>query len=247
MFPLAAIFQFNDYERDRFVREIAEKVPAGARVLDAGAGSCRYKPLFGHCRYEAQDFGRYTGPEHQYGELDYVCDITSIPVSEESFDLVLCTEVLEHVPYPERAVAELARILKPGGTLVITAPMMSGIHMAPYHYYGGFSPHWYEHFLPPLGLEVRECRPNGGFFKFYGQESRRFLHVLTPQSTLARWIFFPVKVILALWFRLLVPIACFFLDRKDKEPELTVGYFVTARKAAHSPSGERSIGVHGDV
>lgn len=224
------IFKFNDYNRERFIERFARAVPRGSRVLDAGAGTCKYRALFAHCDYRTQDFAQYQGSEHQYGHIDYVCDITTLPVPEGSFDAVLCSEVLEHVPRPEQAVRELARVLKTGGWLALTAPFMSGIHMAPYHYCSGFSPYWYRNFLPQFGLEVESCSANGGFFRFYGQESRRFLHYLTPRKPILRWIFFPVKLLLAMWFRLVMPVACHFLDRLDREPEITVGYFVLARK-----------------
>lgn len=226
-----AIFNYNDFERDRFVAEVAGSLPPGTRVLDAGAGPCRYKPLFAHCEYKAQDFAQYTGKEHSYGALDYVGDITSIAAPDGAFDFILCTEVFEHVPRPDLAVTEFSRLLRSGGELAITAPLGSGIHMPPYHFYGGFSPHWYEHFLPNVGLNVESIRPNGGFFKLYGQESRRFLTMLTPRGSLAKALFLPIKIVLALWFRLFVPLICHFLDRLDREPLFTAGYFVRARKA----------------
>lgn len=225
-----AIFNYNDYERDRFVAEVARSLLPGTRVLDAGAGPCRYKPLFAHCDYKAQDFAQYAGKDHSYGALDYVGDITAIAAPDGAFDFILCTEVFEHIPRPDMAVKEFARLLGRGGELAVTAPLGSGIHMPPYHFYGGFSPHWYEHFLPAVGLRVESIRPNGGFFKLYGQESRRFLSMLTPTGSLARALFLPMKIVLALWFRLLVPVACHFLDRLDREPIFTAGYFVRARK-----------------
>jgi len=229
---LDPIFEFNQYNRDQFVQSVANSLPQGARVLDAGAGPCKYRPLFAHCRYESQDFGQYTGPDLKYGQIDHVCDITAIPVEANSFDCIICTEVLEHVPYPDRVINELARILRPGGTLALTAPFTSGIHMAPYHYYAGFSRYWYQHFLPLAGLQIQSCQANGGFFKLYGQESARFLYSITPSHRLARWCFLPLKAVLALWFRLLLPLACHYLDRFDPEPEQTVGYLVIARKTA---------------
>ena len=229
---LDPIFEFNQHNRDLFIQDVAGRLPQGARILDAGAGTCKYRPLFAHCRYESQDFGQYTGPEHKYGQIDHVCDITAIPVEADAFDGVICTEVLEHVPYPDRVITELARILKPGGVLVITAPFTSGTHMAPYHYCAGFSPYWYQHFLAQAGLQLESCRPNGGFFRLYGQESRRFLYMLTPKNRLARLCFLPLKAVLAIWFRLLVPLACHYIDRFDPEPEQTAGYMVIARKAA---------------
>ena len=227
---MKSIFNYNDYERDRFVAEVAQGLPPGTRVLDAGAGPCRYKHLFSHCEYKSQDFAQYPGKEFSYGTLDFVGDITNIAAPDGSFDCILCTEVFEHIPRPDLAVREFARLLRPGGLLAITAPLGSGIHMPPYFYYGGFSPYWYEHFLPAAGISVESIRANGGFFKLYGQESRRFLSLLTPSRPLGRALFFPVKLLFALWFRVLVPVACHYLDRFDNEHEFTAGYFVRGRK-----------------
>ena len=227
---LKAIFHFNDYNRDEFVASIAGQLSPGTKVLDAGAGSCRYKPLFQHCQYESQDFAEYEGENHHYGQLDYVGDIATIPVVDGYFDCVLCTEVLEHIPEPELAIKEFSRILKGGGTLILTAPLGSGIHMAPYHYYGGFSEYWYRYMLPKHKFEIKTIQSNGGFFKLYGQESQRFLSLLTPESGPARALFAPVKIVLALWFRLLMPLVGYLLDPLDRQRDFTVGYFVIASR-----------------
>jgi ubiquinone/menaquinone biosynthesis C-methylase UbiE len=224
------IFGYNDYNRDCYIEKMAKLIPPGSRVLDAGAGTCKYKPLFSHCQYKAQDFAQYEGSEHIYGELDYVGDITSIPVADGSFDYIICSEVFEHIPRPDLAICEFARILRAGGVVILTAPLGSGIHMAPYHFYGGFTPFWYEHFLAKYGFELKECLPNGGFFKLYAQESQRFLSMASPRSEIMRVMFFPFKVILALWFRLTVPLLCYFLDAVDIKRDFTAGYFVRAVK-----------------
>lgn len=228
MWSLKSVFQYNVHNRDQFIADMAKQVAPGALVLDAGAGPCRYKPLFRHCAYKSQDFAKYEGDNHVYGQLDYIGDITNIPVSDGYFDCVLCTEVLEHVPEPERAIREFARILRPGGKLILTAPLMSGIHMAPYHFFGGFTPHWYQTVLPLHGFLVERCTPNGGFFKLYGQESQRFLFMLTPQSSLGKVVFFPFKVALGIWFKFIMPVSCHLLDALDQKKEFTAGYFVVA-------------------
>lgn len=225
-----SVFHFNDYNRDKFIANVARSIPPGAKVLDAGAGTCKYKPLFAHCEYKAQDFAKYEGKEHKYGELDYIRDIAAIPAPDATFDYVICTEVFEHIPRPDLAIEEFARILKTGGELIITAPLGSGIHMPPYHYYGGFTPNWYEYFLPKNGFEMESCIANSGFFKLYGQESQRFLSMITPSKRISRYAFIPVKVILALWFKVAIPLICHYLDRFDTKQEFTVGYFIKARK-----------------
>jgi SAM-dependent methyltransferase len=233
------IFRFNDYNRERFIADFAAGLPAGTRVLDAGAGPCKYKHYFAHCIYEAQDFAKYEGKEHSYGDLDYVSDIADIPVEDGRFDCIICTEVFEHIPRPDEAVAEFSRIIRDGGALLITAPLGSGIHMAPYYFYGGFSPYWYEHFLQANQFECIDVIPNGGFFKSYGQETRRFLTMITPRNRTNRLLFMPLKAILAVWFRALMPFICYLLDPMDKTREFTVGYFVTARKRSE-PVGDKA-------
>ena len=65
-----------------------------------------------------------------------VADITNLPiVSDSRFDVVFILEVLEHVNQPDKAVREIFRILKPGGSVVASTPFMLEIHEAPYDYY----------------------------------------------------------------------------------------------------------------
>jgi ubiquinone/menaquinone biosynthesis C-methylase UbiE len=97
-----------------------------------------------------------------YGQIDYVSDIASIPVPAASFDCLFCAEVLEHVPEPISAIKEFNRILKLGGYLFLSAPLGADLHQQPYHYYGGFTPHFYRKFLPEYGFEILKIEPNGG-------------------------------------------------------------------------------------
>ncbi len=236
-----SIFQFGVYERDRWIAAQAAVLPPGSRVLDVGAGPCRHRPLFAHCEYKSQDFCLHqptrqgnTVENWSYGAVDYVCDATSIPVADASFDAVLCTEMLEHVPEPALVVRELARILRPGGTLILTAPLTSGLHQEPDHFYGGFTPFWYDRFLSTAGFDQIEGRPNGGFFKHYGQESQRFSTLIDPRnlSGSAKALLAPVWI--ATWplFRVVLPVACRALDQVDTHQGFTVGYHVKARRGA---------------
>jgi len=154
---------YEAFMRDAWVKAQAALLPKGSWVLDAGAGASKYRPYFSHCRYETQDFCQYQGSLVKYLEpINYVCEITNIPLPAQSLDAILCTEVIEHVIDPMAALREFARLLKPGGRLLLSAPLLSYLHMEPYHFYGGFTHYWYRHWLPHTGFSVDEIKAVGG-------------------------------------------------------------------------------------
>ncbi len=61
-------------------------------------------------------------------------DAQSIPIRSKTVNCVKCTELLEHVAYPEKVIEEISRILKPGGNLILSIPFNSRIHADPYDY-----------------------------------------------------------------------------------------------------------------
>ena len=175
----------NELERQAWLSRVLGSIPPGSRILDAGAGELQNRKHCGHLEYVSQDFGQYTGEagdapteglqnsKWDTSGIDLISDIVNIPAPDSSFDVVLCSEVLEHVPEPDRALNEFSRLLKPGGMLILTAPFVSNVHMAPYHYCSGFSKYWYEHHLAKRGFELKELTPNGDWYGLLEQELRR--------------------------------------------------------------------------
>ncbi len=156
--------------------------------------------------------------------LDIVSDITRIPVDDASFDAILCTEVFEHIPDAISAVHEFARILKPGGTLLITGPFNSLTHFAPYHFCG-HNRYWYMHHMPLMGLEIVEIEANGSWFAFVAQELRRSrlvgrMYASGLLGLITRVAAIPLLVLLSLQAR---------LDRGSQEL-LCFGFMVRAKK-----------------
>jgi SAM-dependent methyltransferase len=117
-----------------FLRQAASTAPAGARVLDAGAGDVRYGYLFAHTRYEATDFVQ-VNKEYLLEQLDFIADLQALPAANESYDMVICSQVLEHIKEPSTVLAQVYRVLKPGGTLWLSTPLFFAEHEAPHDYF----------------------------------------------------------------------------------------------------------------
>jgi len=66
--------------------------------------------------------------------VDALVDATQLPLESESVDLVVSIAVLEHVKYPEKAIAEIVRIIRPGGTAFVSVPFMQPFHASPQDY-----------------------------------------------------------------------------------------------------------------
>jgi SAM-dependent methyltransferase len=208
-------------------------IQPGATVLDVGAGSCPYRNLFGHAIYKTHDFIQLNPEQLRgkqgYGKVDYVGDICMIPTPDKSFEVLLCTEVLEHVPEPIRALNEFARILKPGGKLIITAPLGSSLHQEPFHFYGGYTPYWYKKFLVEAGFEQIVIEQNGGAYSLFGQECMRFVINLAPWSNW-RNLFFIFIWLISLPICLLITLTGPIIDKLDHTRLATIGYHIVARR-----------------
>ncbi len=177
------IKNINEINRQAWLKQTLLSLPKGACILDAGAGELKNRKHCDHLHYTSQDFNQYTGG----GELneglqtglwdtsgiDLISDITSIPAPDSSFDAIICSEVLEHIPEPTHALDEFYRLLKPGGIMILTAPFASLVHFAPYHYCTGFSRYWYEHHLTNRGFKITELTPNGDWYAYTEQEITR--------------------------------------------------------------------------
>lgn len=87
----------------------------GISVLDAGCGTKPYLP------FVAPYAAMYRGLDTVPGEyVDDVGVVESLPYADESFDLVLCTQVFEHLSDPAAATREIHRVLKPGGVALVS-------------------------------------------------------------------------------------------------------------------------------
>ena len=107
---------------DRFIASHA----TARRTLDIGAQNGPYAAHFPH--RVALDIRRGIG-------VQIIGDTQALGIADATFDVVLCTEVLEHLPEPQQAVDEMFRVLKPGGQLLLTTRFLFPIHDAPHDYF----------------------------------------------------------------------------------------------------------------
>lgn len=174
----------NEINRQLWLKERLTLLPKGARLLDVGAGELKNRQYCEHLEYVSQDFCQYKGSDGAPNEglqnttwntsrIDLVSDITDIPAENSSFDAILCSEVLEHVPEPTHALDEFERLLKPGGVVILTAPFSSNVHMAPFHFCTGFSKYWFEYHLEKRGFRIEELTANGDWYSLLLQEITR--------------------------------------------------------------------------
>jgi SAM-dependent methyltransferase len=90
-------------------------------------------------------------------------------------DVILCTEVLEHVPDPVRAFQHMASLLKPGGYLLVSVPFLSLMHQAPFWFSSGLSPFWFQHWSSESKIDIVDLTVQGDYSDLMAQEVGRLL------------------------------------------------------------------------
>lgn len=195
----------NHSNRVKWLGNALADIQAGSSIIDIGAGQQQYRKFCKHLKYTSQDFNQYDGTGNSEGlqtgvwdtsKIDIVSDLISIPVHDQSFDAILCTEVLEHVPNPIEAIKEFSRLIKPNGQLIITAPFASLTHFAPYHYSTGFSKYFYMHHLEKEGFKILEIYENGNYADYMAQELKRVLSIFGKKSFLMKPLIYSILLII---------------------------------------------------
>jgi SAM-dependent methyltransferase len=100
------------------------------RLLDVGCGQKPYKPLFDP--YIASYVG-VDPVDNPHAELKG--SVEELPVEDGAFDIVLCSQVLEHCDYPAQAISELCRVTAPGGRLLLSTHGVQVYHPSPVDYW----------------------------------------------------------------------------------------------------------------
>lgn len=199
------------------VRDFAASVSPAARVLDAGAGEARHARYFHAHRYTPVDLA-IGDNTWDYTQIQALADLTRLPFATGVFDAALNIVTLEHVREPGLVVKELARVLAPGGRVLLVVPLEWEVHQAPHDFFR-YTCHGMQHLLAQAGLEVERLDPVGGYFRLL---SRRLLNGLQFFPGLA----FPLAALFLVPPALILP----WLDGLDRAKNFTLGYVCIARK-----------------
>jgi len=131
------------------------------RLLDLGCGKVPFYSLYREYVSETicVDWSKSL---HGNDHLDAECDLTKeLPFADRSFDTILLSDVLEHIPTPERLWHEMARLLKPGGKLLLNVPFFYWLHEEPNDFYR-YTKHALRCFAEATGFEVILIKEVGG-------------------------------------------------------------------------------------
>lgn len=156
---------------------------------------------------------------------DYCCSADNIPVQDGSFQIVLMTEVLEHLENPQAVLKECHRVLRRHGQLIISIPFLYMVHADP-HDYLRWTPEGIRRELINVGFEVQQIHPMGSLFAVIYDLLRNSLLValknrVTFMKRLLNKLLMPALARLFLYF-----------DRKSEylNKWVTTGYYVVGRK-----------------
>ena len=175
-------------------------------LLDAGAGRSAYShAIKKHCReYVSVDIGLRP-------DLNAVGDLMELPFATGIFDTVFCSQVMEHVSHPCKAMAELYRVLKPGGILILTVPHISWLHNEPHDYFR-FTRYGLAQLADDAGLEIAHTSHSGGLFCLLGHIFSTFWVNLTFGVPVLQQA---TRILNRLWVRMVL-----WLDNRLERSEL---------------------------
>ncbi len=191
---------------------------AHGKLLDVGCGKMPYKSIF------LPKVRKYIGIDKNSDEADIRADFLKTTIPFKSFDTILCTQVLEHAPDPQKLLAKMNKILKRGGVLILTAPFTGYMHEVPNDYYR-YTKYGLQYMLKETNFKVVYIRAEGNWLASIGQEIISYL-----EPTYNRFLLKYPKRLLQLIVLLLIRVVSHLPERFTKSQYSVINYLVVAKK-----------------
>lgn len=143
----------------RNIRKFSTRL--NGKLLDFGCGRKPYENLFHVSEYTGVDL-RDSGHDHRNSKADVYYNGRNLPFSDETFDALFCSEVLEHIFNPDEILPEINRVMKKGAPALITVPFCWNEHEMPFDY-ARYSSAGIRNLLERHGFDVVEIKKCGNF------------------------------------------------------------------------------------
>ena len=198
---------------------------AQGHLLDLGCGNKPYESLYKPLTSSQIGCDIIQSDKHK---VDVICPVTMLPFSNETFDSILCTQVLEHVFDGNKMMNEIFRVLKPGGNIILTVPFAWELHEEPYDFFR-YTKHALKQLFQNNGLDIDYIKPNGGkWAAIYQLRSNMLYDSFKKHKTFSN----KLKRILfnELRFTQLRNHFAIWLDEKFRDEIFTLNYIVVAHK-----------------
>jgi len=153
-------YSLRRYYVDKFFLEHIPQLPNNLKILDIGGHKYNKRGVFNIEEYNKNVTYVNISPEKN---PDIIADASDLPVADESYDVIICAELLEHVSDPIKVLKEAYRVLKKDGILLITAPFLFRIHADPYDYGRYTDNYWLEN-LSKIGFRDININKQGLFW-----------------------------------------------------------------------------------
>lgn len=187
------------------------------RLLDLGCGNSPYQPLF----HNVSEYITYD--IDTINSIDIVGTADVLPFHTESFNSILCTQVLEHTSNPCQVISEITRVLKPGGKLLISVPQSWRLHEEPYDFYR-YTKYGISHLIQHSNLEISYILPQGGVWALIGQTFNNIIWRNKKNKFSLSWF-------IANLCSLGINITSLLVDYYFYDPNDTLNYVVLAQKS----------------
>lgn len=191
---------------------------ASGILIDIGCGEKPYEILT-KCIVREHIGLDYPGSLHDKESVNIFATAYETGLANDSVDTVLCTVVLEHLERPQNAINEMHRILKSGGYVLLSTPLIWHLHEEPRDFFR-YTKYGLNHLFETAGFEIIEIKPLAGFIVTFTQEFVYFI------DHFRRGIF---KYPMILLQRSLQFVA-YVLNRWDRSYKFTWAYLVVAKK-----------------